>query len=225
MHHARLAARQRLPSVPARLGTVSHCLGSRQARRRARESAAAGLLVALLAACGGAPLYLSFDPAGPCSVDGRFPGAYPSLETRLPATFQGRPPDTLDSGRNCSAAELATLAGHGIHEVHYAGASWYLSGNAGITLAVFSADGLTAEWIGEWYEATARAARNTRQIDPTRPKVGGRQAYRLDTINGESVQTVIDWAAPGGDAVYVVIAADAPVAVIDAATAAFPTDH
>jgi hypothetical protein len=187
-------------------------------------SAVAGLLVALLAACGGAAAPLvSFDPTGPCSADGRFPGAYPSLEARLPTTFQGRPPDTIDSGRNCSGTELATLAGHGIREMRYAGATWFLSGNAGITLAVFSADGLTAEWIGEWYEATARAARNTRQIDPTRPQVAGRQAYRLDTINGESVQTVIDWAAPSGDAVYVVIAADAPVAIIDAATAAFPT--
>lgn len=184
------------------------------------------ILASLIAACGGSPsLYTSFDPAAPCSTDGRFPGAYPSLEARLPTTFQGRAPDSLDSGRNCTATELGTLAGHGLHEVHFAGASWFLSGNAGVTLAVFTGDGLTAEWIGEWYEATARAARNTRQIDPTRPQVAGYQAYRLDTINGDSVQTVIDWAVPGGDAVYVVIAADAPVASIAAATAAFPTDH
>jgi hypothetical protein len=193
---------------------------------RACPAAVAGLVVALLAACsGGTTPYVSFDPAGPCSADGRFPGAYPGLEARLPRTFQGRSADALDSGRNCSATELATLAGHGIREVRYAGASWYLSGNAGITLAVFTGDGLTAEWIGEWYEATARAAPNTRQIDPTRPLVAGRQAYRLDTLNGDSAQTVIDWAAPSGDAVYVVIAADAPVAIIDGATAAFPTDH
>jgi hypothetical protein len=205
---------------------VSGIARHRALRGRAPAPAVAGLLIALLAACGsGAAPYVSFDPAAPCSVDGRFRGADPGLEARLPATFQGRPPDTLDSGRNCSAAELATLAGHGIREVRYAGATWFLSGNAGITLAVFSADGLTAEWIGEWYEATARAARNTRQIDPTRPQVAGREGYRLDTLNGESVQTVIDWAAPGGDAVYVVIAADAPVALIDAAIAAFPTDH
>lgn len=183
------------------------------------------VLALLLSACGGASLYTSFDPSAPCSTDGRFPGAYPALEARVPATFQGRSPDSLDSGRNCTATELGTLAGHGLKEVHFAGASWFLSGNAGITLALFTGDGLTAEWLGEWYEATARAARNTRQIDPTRPQVAGHQAYRLDTINGDSVQTVIDWAVPGGDAVYVVIAADAPVATIAAAMAAFPTDH
>jgi hypothetical protein len=205
---------------------VIRILGYRGRRDRVRLRAVACLVAALVSACAGATSpYVSFDPSGPCSVDGRFPGAYPDLEARLPATFQGRPPDTVDSGRNCSATELGTLAGHGIHEVRYAGASWVLSGNAGITLAVFTADGVTAERIGEWYEASARAASNTRQIDPTRPTIAGRQAYRLDTLNGDSVQTVIDWASPGGDVVYVVIAADAPVASIAAATAAFPTDH
>jgi hypothetical protein len=170
-------------------------------------------------------VYTSFDPAAPCSVDGRFPGAYPSLEARLPATLLGRAPDTVDSGRNCSAGELGTLAGHGIREVRFAGASWFLSGNAGVTLAVFSGDGLTAEWLGEWYEATARAARNTRQIEPTRPTVAGVPGYRLDTVNGDSVQAVVDWMVPGGDAVYVVVTADAPGATIDAAIAAFPTGH
>jgi hypothetical protein len=90
---------------------------------------------------------------------------------------------------------------------------------------LFTGTGLTAEWLGEWYEASARAASNTREIDPTRPKVGKAQAYRLDTLNGDSIQTIIDWQVAGSDAVYVVIAADAPVATIEAATAAFPTDH
>jgi hypothetical protein len=194
--------------------------------RRLRAAFICALLSAVvLAGCGPASVYTSFDPAAPCSSDGRFPGAYPALEARLPETFQGRAPDTLDSGRNCSATELGTLAGHGISEVHFAGASWFLSGNAGVTLAIFSAQGLTAEWIGEWYEASARAASNTREIDPSRPKVGSIPAYRLDTLNGESVQTIIDWQVPGSDAIYVVIAADAPVATIEAATAAFPTDH
>ena len=201
--------------LPARLHT-----------RPSRASATlTGALVAaiLLGACGGGSLYATFDPAAPCTSDGRFPGAYPALEGRLPTAFQGKAPDTVDSGRNCSATELGTLAGHGLHEVHYAGASWFLSGNAGITLAIFSGDGLTAEWLGEWYEAAARAARNTRQIDPTRPMVAGRQGYRLDTINGDSIQSVIDWPSPTGDAVFVVVAADAPVATIDAAAAAFPS--
>jgi hypothetical protein len=183
------------------------------------------VLAILVTACGEASIYTSFDPAAPCSTDGRLPGAYPALEARLPKTFLGRAPDTVDSGRNCTAAELGTLAGHGIDEVRFAGASWFLSGNAGVTLAVFAGDGLTAEWLGEWYEATARAARNTRQIDPTRPTIGGAPAYRLDTLNGESHQTIIDWTPVGGDAVYVVVTADASTAAIDAATAAFPTDH
>lgn len=217
---------------PATLGSATHGDAPRYAGvvhdpilRRARVfSVAVAALVAVVAlgACGSGSLYTSFDPTAPCAADGRFPGAYPALEARLPTAFQGKQPDTVDSGRNCSTTELGTLAGHGLHEVRYAGASWFLSGNAGITLAVFQGDGLTAEWLGEWYEAAARAASNTRQIDPTRPMVAGRQGYRLDTINGDSLQSVIDWPSPGGDLVFVVVAADAPAATIDAALAAFP---
>jgi hypothetical protein len=180
------------------------------------------LAVLAIAGCGAGSSYASFDPTSACTTDGRFPGAYPDLEARLPARFDGRGPDSRDSGRNCTAAELGTLAGHGIHEIRYAGATWELGGRSGVTLAAFTGSGLTAEWLGEWYEAGARAARKTRKISPTRPTMAGRQAYRLDTVNDDSVQTVITWDAPSGDAVYVVVAADVPEARIQEALAAFP---
>jgi hypothetical protein len=175
-----------------------------------------------LAGCSDSSPYTSFDPASACTTDGRFPGAYPALEARVPTAFDGRSPDQLDSGRNCSATELGTLANHGIHEVHYAGGTWFYSSNAGLTLAVFTGDNLTAEWLGEWYESSARAAANTRDITPTRPKVAGRQGYRLDTANGDSNQTVITWPSPSGDAVFVLVAADIAAAQIKAGLAAFP---
>ena len=183
------------------------------------------VLATLVAACTTGPVYATFDAAAPCTADGRYPGAYPALEARLPNMLLGRGPDAVDSGRSCTAPELGTLAGHGIKEVRFAGASWFLSGNAGVTLAVFTGDGLTAVWLGEWYESTARAAGSTRQIDPTRPTIAGAQAYRLDTLNGEQPQTIIDWAPAGGDAVYVVVAAGASAAAIEEATKAFPVDH
>lgn len=180
------------------------------------------LVVGAAAGCSSASPYTSFDPATPCVADGRFPGAYPDLEARLPRQFDGRAADQVDSGRNCSASEMGTLAGHGVTEVHYAGGTWFYSSNAGVTLALFTAPGLTAAWLGEWYEAGARGATNTRNITPTRPMVSGRQAYRLDTVNGESNQVVITWPAAGGDAVYVMVAADIAAAKITEALAAFP---
>ena len=176
-----------------------------------------------IAGCGASTPYASFDPRSACTSDGRFPGAYPDLEARLPARFDGRGPDTRDSGRNCTAAELGMLAGHGVAEVRYAGAMWELGEGSGVTLAIFAGSGLTAEWLGEWYEAGARAARRTRNISPSRPTVAGRPAYRLDTVNDDSSQTVITWDAPAGDVVYVVVAADVPEARIQEALAAFPT--
>ncbi|MBF6604036.1 MAG: hypothetical protein IVW53_00425 [Chloroflexi bacterium] len=187
-------------------------------RRLAAVVCALGLLAA---ACGGSP-YTRFDPSSACTTDGRFAGAYPRLEAQVPTMLDGRGPDTLDSGRNCTPKELGTLANHGIREVRFAGGTWNLSANAGITLAVFSGQGLTAAWLGEWYEASARAAANTRNIDPSRPTIDGRQGYRLDTVNGDSNQTVITWDSANGDAVYVIVAADAPATLIAAAINAFP---
>jgi hypothetical protein len=179
-----------------------------------------GVLVA--AGCGTGTSYSSFDPGTACTTDGRFPGAYPSLEARLPSRFDGRAPDTRDSGRNCTPAELGTLAGHGVHDVRYAGATWDLGASSGVTLALFTGTGLTAEWLGEWYEAGARAARNTRNISPSRPTIAERTAYRLDTVNGDSSQTVVTWDAPASNGVYAVVAADVPESRIQEAIAAFP---
>ena len=155
-------------------------------------------------------------------------GAYPDLEALVPGALSGRLPTSLDSGRNCSTANLGTLAGRGVREVRFAGAVWTDRPQSGVTLAVFRAPGLLADWMGEWYEASARAGRVTGGIRVTKLTVAGRQANRLDLVNGESTQVVITWpAAPGtasaaGSVVNVVIAADEPEARIQEAIAAFP---
>ena len=188
-----------------------------------RSLALSLLLLATVTGCGAtASPSPRFNPTGPCTTDGKAAGAYPLLEVRIPKMLGGKAPQTLDSGRNCSAANLATLANHGIKEVRFAGGVWPDSNQSGFTLAVFSAPGLTAEWIGEWYEVGARAARSTQAINPSRPTVAGRQAYRLDLVNGESSQTVIAWPSSSGDVVQVIIAADESESRIQAALAAFP---
>ncbi len=130
-------------------------------------------LAAVVAACGGTAT-ASFDPTGPCTVDGAIPGAYPELEARIPTTFEGQGPVTLDSGRNCSEANLANLLDAGITEVRYAGGTWDFGGNRAAALVVFSAPGLTADLVAEFYATTARAASRTEitgesQSGPGRP--------------------------------------------------------
>jgi hypothetical protein len=92
----------------------------RLARPPATSSLPALLTIALvaLAACGGGSAFpvVSFDPASACTSDGRMPGAYPDLEARLPADYEGRAPDNVDSGRSCTDEALGTLAGAGIEE-------------------------------------------------------------------------------------------------------------
>lgn len=168
---------------------------------RARPALAVFLVMLVAAACSSA----RFDPSGPCTTDGRTAGAYPDLEALVPRSLDGRPPDTLDSGRNCSAAALSTLAGHGITELRFAGSTWSSGPDAGTSIAVFSAPKLQADWVHEYYLAGAQNASTTETVDESRPAVNGRPAFRVDALNGESYQTVIDW--QDGDRVRVVLVA------------------
>lgn len=189
--------------------------------------AAIALALSVIAgACSSGPA-ATFNRTGPCTIDGHAPGVYPDLELLIPRSFGGQPPRSLDSGRNCSTANLGSLASHGVTEVRFAGGVWP-EGNRGITLAVFEAPGLSADWIGEWYEASARGARQTGSIKISKPVVAGRPANRLDLVNGESTQTVITWQSAASDSasewgalVNVVIASDEPEDAIQQALAAF----
>lgn len=159
--------------------------------RSVRCLLAAGVAVALVA-CGGGP---SFDPAGPCSVDGRTAGAYPALEALVPRSLDGRPPDRLDSGRSCTDGALASLATHGVRELRFAGGLWEQGNNSGTTLAVFDSPGaLDAAWVAEFYEAGARGGKRTDRIE-VRQETGfvGETRFWLETLNDESYQTVVVW--------------------------------
>jgi hypothetical protein len=163
----------------------------------------------------------SFDASAPCTVDAKLPGAYPALEALIPARVGDTAHVSLDSGRNCTATNLGTLADHGVKEVQFAGGVWQDSAEGAITLAVFSAPGLQPDWMGEWYEATARSARVTGSIQTTRPTIDGQQAYRMDLVNGEAPQVAITWPGPTPDTVRVVLASDESEDRIQAAIAAF----
>ena len=146
-----------------------------------------------------------FDASAPCSGDDRLPGAYPSLEALVPRSLDGAPPTRVDSGRSCSAGGLGPLAEHGIKEMHFAGSTWDKGSNSGTTIAVFEAPDLSAEWVHEFYAKGAEAGRNTEGVESSEVEVAGQPAFRLDTLNGESYQTVIDW--QDGERVRVVLVA------------------
>ena len=167
---------------------------------RVRASVIAALLVSAAAAC--AP---AFDPSGPCTADGRAPGAYPELEALVPRDLAGEAPTRVDSGRSCTPAALGSLVTHGVSELRFAGSTWERGPNSGVSTAVFDAPDLRAEWIHEFYRLGAEAGRNTENVTPSEVVVDGVKAFRLDTLNGESYQTVIDW--QDGDRVRVVLVA------------------
>jgi len=152
------------------------------------------VLSALASGCAGA----TFDPSGPCDSDGRAAGAYPELEALVPRSLQGRAPDRVDSGRNCTTAALATLALHNISELRFAGAIWDLGSNSGVTLAVFEAPGLQPAWVAEFFEAGARTARRVESVDVRSIALPDSvAASRIDALNGESYQTVVVWSDGG----------------------------
>jgi hypothetical protein len=161
-----------------------------------RHTAVAFALVLLVVGCGTGAA--SFDPTSPCSTDGRFPGAYPDLESLVPRSLGGRAPDRLDSGRSCTDAALTTLKSHGVAELRFAGGLWEAGTNSGTTLVVFGSPApLEAAWIAEFYEAGARAGKKTEQIDTAALIVDDKPGFRLDTLNDESYQTVVVWPRGG----------------------------
>ena len=177
-------------------------------------------LVACLAACATMPP-ASFDANAPCTQDGQAPGAYPDLEARIPTTFENGPPATLDSGRNCTAEGLGALRAAGFDEVHFAGGTWQFGGIRAAALAVFSAPGLTADAMADFYAESARAANRTRVTAESTPTLAGRPGHRIDTVSGPRQQTVMIWPAEEPDIVNVVITNDLPDPKIDAAIEAF----
>jgi hypothetical protein len=174
--------------------------GSRPRLATLPTFALAAVLALVGAACGAA-----FDPSGPCTTDGRAAGAYPSLEAMVPRELDGRAATRVDSGRNCTAAALGSLATHDVTELRYAGSTWDTGPNGGVTLAIFEAPNLRADWVHEFYKSGAESGRNTEQVTAATVDIGGRTGYRVDTLNGESYQTVVDW--QDGDRVRVVLVA------------------
>ena len=186
----------------------------------ARALAALALLATILAACGGGPA-ASFDVAAGCPSEGRAAGAYPELEKRVPTSYEGRGPDTLDSGRHCDPASLGTLAQAGFDEVRFAGGTWDLGGYRAAALVVFEAPGLTAEGVADFYGSSALGANRTTVTGESTPEIAGRPGHRLDTMTGDRVQTVVVWPSADPGLVNVVITNDLPDPKIQAAVDAF----
>jgi hypothetical protein len=175
----------------------------------------------LVAACGGGGAPASFDVAAGCPAEGRAAGAYPDLEARIPKTYEGRGPDSLDSGRHCDPASLGSLAEAGFDEVRFAGGTWDLGGYRAAALVVFEAPGLTAQQVADFYGASAVGANRTQVTAKSTPEITGRQGYRLDTETGDRLQTVVTWPAEDKDHVNVVITNDLPDGKIQGAIDAF----
>jgi len=176
-------------------------------------------LLAGLAACGAA--VPSFDPTGACTADGSAPGAYPELEARVPRTYRGTAPETLDSGRNCSAETLGSLAQLGFEEIRFAGATWSFGAERAVALAVLSAPGLEADQIADFYATSARSNSRTEILAESELTIAGRSGRRMDTKTGERLQTVVSWPAVDPDLVNVVVTNDLPDERITEAIEAF----
>ena len=190
------------------------------AMSRLRTSVLGIAMAVILVGCTGAA-GPSFEPSGPCTVDGSAPGAYPDLEALVPTTYEERGPDRLDSGRNCSDENLGSLADEGIEEVRFAGGTWEFGSDIAAVLAVFAADSLTVDAMADWWESTARASSRTQILGSTSAEVAGRTVHRLDTKTGERIQSVLVWVGDEPGQVNVVLSHNLPDPKIEAAVAAF----
>ena len=170
-------------------------------RRRVRLRAAVAVVLLVVIATVTGACSAPFDPSGPCRSDGSAKGAYPDLEAQVPTAFRGAAPTEVDSGRACTPDGLGTLAGHGITELRFAGATWSTGTDSGLSLATFRSEGptaLTPDWLAEFYETGARAGKNEQSVDASDYQVDQTvTARRLDVLNGESFQSVVVWQRGG----------------------------
>jgi hypothetical protein len=181
---------------------------------------AAVLGTLLVSACSAGPAP-SFDPTGACTTDGSAPRAYPELEARIPTSYEGVGPGRLDSGRSCSQTNLGTLASQGFSEVRFAGGTWDFGGDAAAALVVFSAKGLTAAQVADFYATSAQAADRTTITGRSTPTVAGRPGERIDAETGDRTQVIVVWPSADPDVVDIVIANELPDTKIQGAIDAF----
>ena len=191
--------------------------------RRLATLVAAALLAAAGCANAAAPAPTSFDPTAPCAGadEQRMPGGYPDLERTIPATLDGVPPTSLESGRYCSPTSLGTLAATGIQEVRFGAGNWDRGSGKAISLVTFEADGLTARSMYDSYLTPARSDSHVHDIVEKDLRVGDQAGYRLDFLNGESFQRILVWPGAGAGQVRVALAADLTDAEIQAAVDVF----
>ena len=177
-----------------------------------RSSALFVLALAALVAvagCGSSARLVSFDPSSACTTDGRQPGAYPDLEALLPTSFEGKPPATVDSGRNCTDGALGSLAAAGIHGVRFAGATWPLGSSQALTLALFEGDGLTPRAMIDFYEQGATSNSKTEKLQSSDVTAGTKAARRLDVLQSDgTAQSIVAWPGAKDGQVVVLLAAD-----------------
>jgi hypothetical protein len=195
--------------------------------RPARGLALGAVLVAsllALAGCGSAGPSPVADPAAPCAGldEQRRASFYPDLEALLPTLLEGRAPATLDSGRYCSAKTLGSLAGAGVSELHFAGATWpETGGQEGIALVVYRAPQLTIDAVADSFASGAGAARGVNQVHAQAIEIGGGPGVLITAVAGDRPQIVVIRTRAEPDTVAVVIGSGVSQARVVAAAEAF----
>jgi hypothetical protein len=110
----------------------------------------------------------------------------------------------------------------GIHELRYAGATWDLNGAAGLTVAVFTADGLTPGAMIDFYAAGAKGNSKVEKAQLSDVTVAGQPARRLDVLQSDGTgQTIVTWPSNQAGLVHVLLASDLGDAKVLAALETF----
>lgn len=178
-------------------------------------------LVSVIVVGGAGLAYASLSRPSLPACEVQRPGFDRSLEALIPGRLEGGPPARLDSGEHCTPSTLGTLASHGLTRVSFAGGLWDLAPQTGITLVVYRAAGLDADWIAEFYEVGARTGIHLTNLVVTHPTIDSRPGTRLDYRDSDEPGAILVWPAPQPGTVRVILAAGLPERVIGEAIAAF----
>ena len=165
--------------------------------RRATTFVAAVLLTA---ACAGGVA----TPAAACA-DTRSPGADAELEALLPRELDGRAPETVDSGRFCSAEALGSLIPAGIAEVRFAGATWP-EDDRGVSLVLYRAPNLDLDRMADAFATGAGVARRITNVTAHETTFAGGRAIRVNAVATDRALNVLLWSPRPPDLVAAALA-------------------
>ena len=141
--------------------------------------------------------------------DAQGAGLDSELEALLPDELDGVAPESVESGRFCSAEALGSLIPAGVSELRFAGATWPDDAR-GVSLVLYRAPNLDLDRMADAFANGAGVARRISNVTAVETTFAGRRAIRVNAVARDRSLNVLLWSPRPPDLVAGVLASGLP---------------